>query len=503
MRKNVFVGFLCVGLSLGCLAGCEKTPEEAIVREKGKDSVKEYEGVEKDEVKGSLREALLAPEHYKNEASYEGGGLVIDTDADVVVPDTDAVSTYTVSAKEVDQEMIDTVTNAFFPEGKIYHRYSYDVWTKDDRRERATLLKKYKAEGNLDPYEHGKDENGNLQFDIDEQIRREEEAIQTAPEKAEKIEVTPMFGLEYVDGKGGEQEEIAVDTDHFGGVVETEDGIYNYEINYRMKPDVQFLIERRRDDLEDPSVFSAWTEGEFVLGNEGEESHISKEQIKSKLNVSFEDAKKTAEEAMGRLGWDLKVVGWDYAVFCYGEGGTRADHMLDAGYQFYFSREIDGVEITHTMSYGGGLEDMDSTLVPWSYERCEMIVGDDGILWASICNPYDIGEVQTENVKLLDFDSVARIYEQMMEVSNADITKYEACRKYNIRNIKLGYTRIYDPTKNNDTGLLVPAWDFFGGFDREDLDGGSKQHDSGEYSTRSFLTVNAVDGTVIDRGLGY
>ena len=141
MRKNVFVGFLCVGLSLGCLAGCEKTPEEAIVREKGKDSVKEYEGVEKDEVKGSLREALLAPEHYKNEASYEGGGLVIDTDADVYVPDTDAVSTYTVSAKEVDQEMIDTVTKAFFPEGKIYHRYSYDVWTKDDRRERATLLK--------------------------------------------------------------------------------------------------------------------------------------------------------------------------------------------------------------------------------------------------------------------------------------------------------------------------------------------------------------------------
>ena len=55
-----------------------------------------------------------------------------------------------------------------------------------------------------------------------------------------------------------------------------------------------------------------------------------------------------------------------------------------------------------------------------------------------------------------------------------------------IRNIKLGYTRIYDPTKNNDTGLLVPAWDFFGGFDREDLDGGSKQHDSGLSKSNSF-----------------
>lgn len=499
MKRKIWVGLLCAGMLSGCLAGCEKTPEEAIVREKGADRIKEYEASTQDGVKGSLRETLSAPEHYKNEAGYEDGRLVIDTDAKVVVPEAEAVNTYAVSAKEADQELIDTVTEAFFPEGKIYHRYSYDIRTKEDHRERATLLKRYRSEGNLDPYEYGTDENGNLQYDIDEQIRWEEESVLTAPEKAEKTEVKPMFGISYENEKG---EGTQVDTDSFGGVVETADGNFNYTINYSLKPDVQFLIERRRDDPIDPYVFSGWMEGEFFLRGEGE-NPVTKEHVERKLNISFEDAKKTAEQKAERLGWDLKLLEWDYAVLCYGEVGVRADRMLDAGYKFYFSREIDGIPVTHTMSYGGALEDMDSTLKPWSYERCEMIVGDDGIQYVSIYNPYEIGEVQTEHVKLLDFDSVMRIYEQMMEISNADITKYEASRKYHIRRIAFGYARIYDPTKSNDTGLLVPAWDFFGGFDGEGMDGTPMAEDTGENSTRSYLTINAVDGTVIDREIGY
>ena len=498
MRRKVLAVLVCVTIVASGLTGCEKTPEEAIVREKGADSMKEYESAEEGE-KGLLRETLGAPEHYKNEAVYENGGLVVDTDAQVVVPEAKAVNTYAVSAKEVNQDLIDLVTEAFFPGEKFYHRYSYDLQTKEDHRERATLLKKYKAEGNLDPYDYGKDENGNPQYDIDQQIQWEEDAIADAPDEVEKKEVTPMFGLTYDNGKGSEEE---IDTDHFGGVTETEDGIFNYEISYGLKPDVQFLIQRRRDDLADSSVFCAWTEGEFVMNNE-EEYRISEEQIKEKLNISFEDAKRMAEEKVERLGWDLKVYGWDYAVFCYGEGGTSAERMLDAGYQFYFTRELDGIPVTHTMSSGGGLEDMDSTLEPWSYERCEMIVGDDGIQWVNIRSPYEIGAVQTEHVKLMDFESIIQIYEQMMEVSNADITKYEAHRNYHIRKITLGYTRIYDPTQDNDTGLLVPAWDFFGGFDGENLDGSRMQENTGEGSTQSFLTINAVDGTIIDRELGY
>lgn len=497
MKRRAVTVFICFSMSFLCLAGCEKTPEGSIVREKGVDNTKKYEsGENADDL---LRKQLNAPEHYKNEASYENGGLIIDTDADVIVPEVSAVHTYEVTAKEVNQDLIDTVTNVFFEGETVYHAFSYGEWTKDDYQERITLLKKYKAEGNLDPYHFGKDENGNYYFNIDDEIAKSEEAIQSAPDERKKEAVTPAFGLEYSTGKEQLKEK---DENHFGGVVESSDGIYDYEISYSMKPDVKFLITKKKNDLADPLEFTSWTEGEYVMNNFNE-SYISEEVIQDKLNISLENAQKIAEEKIEKLGWDLKVYDWDYSVFCHGEEGVREENMLDAGYLFYFSRELEGVPITHTASYGGSLEDMDSTLVPWSYERCSVIVGDDGIQQVEIYNPYDIGKMQTENVKLMDFDQIAEIYEQMMEVSNADITNYEANRKYHIRKIVLGYTRIYDPTKNNEQGMLVPAWDFFGAFDSKDLEGNLLAQNSGERSTQSHMTINAIDGTVIDRGLGY
>lgn len=501
MKRRISAVMLCFGMGCTLLAGCEKTPEEAIVREKGADSMKRYESGA--DTKNLLAERLGAPEHYKNESVYEDGRLVIDTDADVFVPETDTVNTYKVTAKEVNQELIDTVTNAFFEGDKIYQGYDYYVWTKEDLQKRITMLKKYRSEGNLDPYMYGTDENGNPQYDIDEQIAMYEEELKTAPEIRKKTEVKPALNLERWNEKEGVKE---VDRDCFRGVAETEDGLYDYDINYGLKPDIQFTITKNKNDLlPDPMEFSGWLEGEFVMTDKERENYIPEESIQKLLNISYEEAEKTAVEKVEQLGLDFSVAHWDYSVFHHGEQGAKENNMLDAGYEFQFARRLEGVPVTHELSLGGGLEDMDSTLVPWSYERCSIIVGDDGIQKVTLINPCDIGEIQTAQVKLMDFDSIIRIYEQMMEVSNADIVNYETKRTYHIRNIKFGYTRIYDPAADNDAGLLVPVWDFFGGFDWEvsEEDGGFTEKDSGERSSKSFMTINAIDGTVIDRGLGY
>ena len=50
--------------------------------------------------------------------------------------------------------------------------------------------------------------------------------------------------------------------------------------------------------------------------------------------------------------------------------------------------------------------------------------------------------------------------------------------------------------------MLVPVWDFFGNYERTLNEGeGPADKDTERYN--SLLTINAVDGTVIDRGLGY
>ncbi len=57
----------------------------------------------------------------------------------------------------------------------------------------------------------------------------------------------------------------------------------------------------------------------------------------------------------------------------------------------------------------------------------------------------------------------------------------------------LGYSRISE-ADSFDTGLLVPVWDFMGTVTNEAY---------GEEEYRSVLTINAVDGSIIDRALGY
>lgn len=497
--KKKYITMITAALCISLLTGCEETPEEVIVKEKGAENIAEYESGEAAE--NLLRETLGAPEHYTNEASYEDGKLVIDTDADVIIPEVNSMDTISVTSKEMTQDVIDTITKAFFDGDKIYNGWSYNIITKEWIQEKLTLLKKYRSEGNMDPYGYGEDENGNLWYDIDAQIEKYENDLQTAPDEIVKEEVTPSFGLEYPEGKAGG---VVVLEDEFYGVAETENGNYSYEIGDRGSG-IVIQIDKQRDDL-DKEMFFSWMEGEH-LRTPGSESYVSEDTMKELAAISYEDAEKMAKERIEKLGWGMELYGWDYALLSYGEYGenqknaTLQDTLIDGGYMFYFSRNINGSPITYTMEYGGGVESMESTIEPWGYEICKIIITEDGIQTVEIQCPYEIGEVQTENVKLLDFDSIIQIYEQMMEVSNAGNAQYEEQRTYHITRITLGYSRIYNPQTDNNSGLLVPVWDFFGGFDIEA--NGYSEKNAGTYSTRSFMTINAIDGTVIDRDLGY
>ena len=104
-------------------------------------------------------------------------------------------------------------------------------------------------------------------------------------------------------------------------------------------------------------------------------------------------------------------------------------------------------------------------------------------------------------MKLLDFDSIADIYQRMLAANYSELPEYEKSRTIHIRKITLGYARIVDPMERESIGTLVPVWDFFGGSDVEGEEVTSR--DCGEHSDHSYMTINAVDGTVINRSLGY
>jgi hypothetical protein len=55
--------------------------------------------------------------------------------------------------------------------------------------------------------------------------------------------------------------------------------------------------------------------------------------------------------------------------------------------------------------------------------------------------------------------------------------------------------------QNCDTGLLIPVWDFRGyEYVSGDIEGSYLVESNGY---KSFLTINAIDGSIIDRSSGY
>ena len=221
------------------------------------------------------------------------------------------------------------------------------------------------------------------------------------------------------------------------------------------------------------------------------------------IGISLDDAKKLAQEKADAMGLDdLNQCGWDYAIQT-SIGTDDNSSYLGSGYVIYYSRTINGTPLTYTMDAGGALEDMDSTMETWAYENLYFYVNADGIDSMTYCNPYTIGETKTENLSLLPFSEIMNIYEKMMIVTNADNLTYENSRVFNIDRIVLGYARIYEPSTDSHTGLLVPVWDFFGSRKIDSEYDGETYSDTTDWPTWSFLTINAVDGSIIDRSLGY
>ena len=82
----------------------------------------------------------------------------------------------------------------------------------------------------------------------------------------------------------------------------------------------------------------------------------------------------------------------------------------------------------------------------------------------------------------------------------------EKPEKLVVHRMAFGYVRINDKDNPNEY-ILVPAWDFFVSHTHV-----WRQYENGTYVIRevpenyaidSYLTINAIDGTVIDRAYGY
>lgn len=152
--------------------------------------------------------------------------------------------------------------------------------------------------------------------------------------------------------------------------------------------------------------------------------------------------------------------------------------------------------------------------VSWYLENILLDVGKDGVLCFAWTAPSTQPVVQQAQSALLPFEEIASIANTMLPevIVGPKETPLTQLDQYNgldtrmdvdITKVSLSLMRIRD--KGSLQGTIVPVWDFWGTSDWYDAEPNAYgyQEKGMNYEYQPMLTLNAVDGTVVDRQLGY
>lgn len=223
--------------------------------------------------------------------------------------------------------------------------------------------------------------------------------------------------------------------------------------------------------------------------------HVRREGSPNGCGLSREEALRVADAA-------VNAFAPGYA--CAGIGITQGE-LLSNGYStvlsgeeawiLYYTRMLE-LPVTYEVTEASG--DYDTVA---AYERLAVIVDDTGIRSMRFDNPCEVVGTAAADCTLLPFEQVMEIVRRVMPLSFGWLEGNYADVRVNITEIRLGYMRVQSKNQPN-TYEYIPVWDFFGTEQCRKTPSGEVAVDNSAPFT-SYFTVNAIDGTIIDRTYGY
>ena len=160
---------------------------------------------------------------------------------------------------------------------------------------------------------------------------------------------------------------------------------------------------------------------------------------------------------------------------------------------------LDVIPVTYSEEMGSTV----NTHAPsWPYEGIDIIYDEQGFTSFTWTDPCEVELLSNEYEFLLPFSDIQNIFEEMFLKKYEGFIELEESRtdSFAVNEIRLGYMRIIEK-EGDTTGTIVPVWDFMGTHTIS-LDGGKEIYLNGG-SFSALLTINALDGTLIDRCVGY
>ena len=456
---------LAVTLLSGCGAAQTNTPAET--------SVNQAMLLEKSAQ--PQESAYTFPEKFTGDWTGQEGKLTIHADAQVVAELGTALPTATVEPREFTQEDVDNLLKVFLKGEPLYSH----VQTKQELQEHLDYINS--PDWTSDP--------GKPSDPASLEARRKELNAWYTAEIAKAPEEKPILhGFSDSD-----------DPKRIGGTA-TVDGI-KWEVSIRNDIDggwTAAYIERTDYKYRDYSIQlpDASKEESIARGN-------ALMQALGLQNFVLTDAQQWSVELPGDNGiWRLYYAP---TVNGFPIAGARQD----------ITQTHDGTVYQDYQYWDYACKDSENPdTVSWDLENILLDVGKNGVLRFAWTAPSTKPVVRQAESTLLPFEEIAAIADTMLpEVivgpKETPLTKLDQYNGFDTRmdvditKVSLSLMRIRD--KGFLQGTIVPVWDFWGTSDWYDAEPNAYgyQEKGMNYEFQPMLTLNAVDGTVVDRQLGY
>jgi hypothetical protein len=479
--KKSFKAVIVLLLVISLLAGCQQTPDNPIVIEKDNDGWQDYAASEE-----SIPPTDV-PSKYTADLSLDR--LDVTIDANVEIPEESIFPIYLVRQRLFTQEDADRIMSVLLGDAELYAETN--VRTKEFLQQ------------SIDSY--AKQLQDEVSDDSREFYQEQIKALMAEQESApDNSTLTPASRtLEFIP------------TDDLLGSYgeETDDAplAWTEEAKHRAEADgntaitgISFLPagKMRLSILNNTETGSSVR---FLFAND-------EDLVNTETLASFSE-----DEAKQRARAYLKEMGVEEADVLDCSAEKNEDGKVSS-YAVSLCSHISGTEqkdITPASVYDAIYEQQTAPSV--KQENIIFELSDAGIIGFTWSDPYETIEKSSNNMKLLSFEDIEQMIESLLPMKTLWAYPGEEQdeniigRKLTIDKISLSYMQV---RKKSDmqSRYYIPVWDVIGSMtyqysDTYDPSGGGFVVDkNGErigFEDCSVLTINAIDGTVIDRLLGY
>lgn len=441
----------------------------------------------------TLRETLGAPERVEETLSTQMDKFSIEIAADVSVPITDHLSVYRVNAAEFSEVFVAKAFD-YLCKGETMYDYSNLFKTKDQIQGQIDSMQR-----DLDMNDSPDGPNGGDAWRMDYQAKIASlmtELLAAREDLGDPISKV-QFTQQETTGNGKQESFQVVNTPLMPCTIQF---FVTNNVAYPTN-EVQYIAES------DTTVAPRSEAGFYYYDTRRVGSELYK-LLDVTNEASVAELKMTPQEARDRVAELFHTLGMDNmkpirVILTSDSQEVNTRHYT---YCVEARRVVDGVEVQSPFrrTYVGSIDDGHE----WAYETLEVQLDDEGITSMNWLSPLTVGAVEVARANLLPFSSILAVAENMLCVANepleSDLGDYDTY-SVQIDQITLSLQRI--PSANSvDDGVLIPVWNFYGQ-ESYILSGGMEvrrlTNESIGLSNEPYLSINAIDGSVINKTLGY